>query len=122
MSPLTKNDDLKQIISKLSLNNLRSSSPSSADLKKKAKELENDLTQTNIDLNQTNIRLKNGICCWVKYVVSIYLIFIGIVVASIAYNKGLSDTVLIALLTTTTINILGLPLMIILSLFPNIKK
>jgi hypothetical protein len=76
------------------------------------------------DLEQTNVDLKKGICFWVKCVVSIYLAFIAVVVANIVFWKegGLSDAVLIALLTTTTINILGLPLMIIFSLFPNKKK
>ena len=35
---------------------------------------------------------------------------------------SLSDNVIIALLTTTTINILGLPYMIIKSLFPSNSK
>lgn len=76
------------------------------------------------DSKETDLGLKKGICFWVKCVVSIYLAFIAVVVANIVFWKegGLSDAVLIALLTTTTINILGLPLMIILSLFPNKKK
>lgn len=71
---------------------------------------------------EANLNLKKGICSWVKWVISIYLVFIAGIIAVTAYNNGLSDTVLSVLLTTTTINILGLPLMIILSLFPNSKK
>ena len=71
---------------------------------------------------ESDIKLKKGICFWVKIVVSIYLIFIAGIISCESYNKGLSDSVLIALLTTTTINILGLPLMIIVSLFPNKKQ
>jgi hypothetical protein len=71
---------------------------------------------------ESDIKLKQGICFWVKRVVSIYLVFIAGIICCVLYNKGLSDSVLIALLTTTTINILGLPLMIIVSLFPNKKQ
>jgi hypothetical protein len=81
----------------------------------RAQKLKNDGTETDLEL-------KKLICRWVKWVVSIYLIFIAGIIGRITYEKGLSDPVLIALLTTTTINILGLPLMIILSLFPSKKK
>lgn len=91
--------------------------PSSKDTQKRdkdhrKKELENNSLET-------NIALKKGICSWVKVVVSIYLFFVASILLSITVGGYyLSDNVAIALLTTTTINILGLPYIIIKSLFP----
>ena len=67
--------------------------------------------------------LKKDICDWVKCIVSLYLVFVGFILTMLVFEFGkLSDGAIIALLTTTTINILGLPLMIILSLFPSKKN
>jgi len=78
----------------------------------RAKELLNEITES-------ELKLKKGICVWVKWVVSIYLIFIAYILLLLVLNEGkLESSVVIALLTTTTINILGLPYMIIKSLFP----
>jgi hypothetical protein len=80
------------------------------------KTLKNDITQQELDL-------KKGICAWVKWVVSVYLIFIAYILLLLVLNEGkLESSVVIALLTTTTINILGLPYMIIKSLFPEKKN
>ncbi len=91
----------------------------SEDLKKeevRAKRLKNEATES-------ELKLKKGICAWVKWVVSIYLSFISFVLLVLVFNGGkLDNSVIITLLTTTTINILGLPLMIIKSLFPSRKR
>ncbi len=80
------------------------------------KTLKNDITQQELDL-------KKGICAWVELVVSVYLIFIAFILLLLVFNVGkLESSVVIALLTTTTINILGLPYMIIKSLFPEKKN
>ena len=82
----------------------------------RAKELLNEITES-------ELKLKKGICVWVKWVVSIYLIFIAYILLLLVLNEGkLESSVVIALLTTTTINILGLPYMIIKSLFPEKKN
>ena len=84
------------------------------DLRKK--KLENDITESELNL-------KKGICGWVKWVVSVYLSFIAYILLLLVFGEGkLENSVIIALLTTTTINILGLPLMIIKSLFPSKKN
>ena len=71
------------------------------------------------DFIKQEIDLKSSICVWVKRVVSIYLIFIAYILLLLVLNEGkLESSVVITLLTTTTINILGLPYMIIKSLFP----
>ena len=71
------------------------------------------------DIIFDEIKLKSGICVWVKWIVSVYLIFIAYILLLLVLNEGkLESSVVIALLSTTTINILGLPYMIIKSLFP----
>jgi hypothetical protein len=71
------------------------------------------------EITKSELELKKGICVWVKWVVSVYLIFIAYILLLLVLNEGkLESSVVIALLTTTTINILGLPYMIIKSLFP----
>jgi hypothetical protein len=82
----------------------------------RAKELLNEITES-------ELKLKKGICVWVKWVVSIYLIFIACILLLLVLSEGkLESSVVIALLSTTTINILGLPYMIIKSLFPEKKN
>ena len=74
------------------------------------------------DHNELTKNLKESIVGWVRHVVSRYLCFVGCILIAIMvcayYDKHLlSDTVLITLLTTTTINMLGLPHVIISGLF-----
>lgn len=56
---------------------------------------------------------------WVKWCVSIYLIVVtAIILIQVFYmGRSLSDNVLIALLVTTTGNVLGLPYLIIKAIF-----
>jgi len=66
-------------------------------------------------------------CDWVKFISTIYLIFVGLIIllcgnAKVFNLNYLSDSVLIALLTTTTITIIGLPALILHSLFPKEKE
>jgi hypothetical protein len=85
-------------------------------------ELKKDKTQKLKDERQAienqglknDIKLKESSFKWVLCVVSIYLIFIGIIISQ---SLPLSDNVLITLLTTTTINIIALPRFIIRNLF-----
>jgi hypothetical protein len=71
--------------------------------------------------------LKMGMCKWVKLISTFYLIFVGITIwlcgnARVSNLNYISDSVLIALLTTTTITIIGLPALILHSLFPKDKN
>lgn len=66
----------------------------------------------NKDLSQA-IRHRNWLVRWVIITVSIWLaLVLGIIICC-----DLSDTVKVTLLTTTTVNILGLPLIILKGLF-----
>ena len=91
------------------------------------KTLKNDITQQELqfkkDISQQELEIKKGICVWVIRIVSVYLFFIAYILLLLVLNEGkLESSVVIALLTTTTINILGLPYMIIKSLFPEKKN
>lgn len=67
--------------------------------------------------------------CWVLFIASKYLIFVRDVIGDVADQKivdvtkknALSDSVIIALLTSTTATIIGLPALITTSLFPKSK-
>lgn len=75
------------------------------------------------DISKQELELKKGICVWVIRIVSVYLFFIAYILLLLVLNEGkLESSVVIALLTTTTINILGLPYLIIKSLFPEKKN
>jgi len=89
----------------------------------------NHLTESTIEQRENNrlqnqkfkeeIKLVNRSYNWVTYTVSSYLIFIAGFLISIFIFKPsiLSTPVLITLLTTTTITVLGLPMIILRSLF-----
>ena len=68
--------------------------------------------------SQDLIALKREAFNWIRGLVPFYLIVTFIFLGS-SQKIGLSDTVVITLLTTTTTNIIGLPYLIIKSLFPD---
>ena len=87
------------------------------------KDISQQELQLKIDISKQELELKKGICVWVIRIVSVYLFFIAYILLHLVLNEGkLESSVVIALLTTTTINILGLPYMIIKSLFPEKKN
>ena len=82
----------------------------------------------NTQLSQ-ELEFKEKICTWVIKAVSNYLITVfALIVTSTVFfpifklETGLSDQVLITLLTTTTVSLIGLPTLIIKSLFPSKKR
>ena len=85
------------------------------------------LTNENKLLKQKH-EIREKITPWVQWVVVCYLIFIACILISLAaifWFKGkswLEPSVLIALLTTTTINILGLPYLILKEVFADKKQ
>ena len=96
--------------------------PAEFDLETQRKKLEN--TQLSQELE-----FKEKICKWVIKTVSNYLITVfALIVTSTVFfpifklETGLSDQVLITLLTTTTVSLIGLPTLIIKSLFPSKNK
>ena len=87
------------------------------------KDISQQELQLKIDISKQELELKKGICVWVIRIVSVYLFFIAYILLLLVLNEGkLESSVVIALLTTTTINSLGLPYLIIKSLFPEKKN
>lgn len=81
-------------------------------------EAEKDDEKHNLGLAQ-----KKQIFKWALIISTIYLIAVGFIIY-LCYQKnpnGLSDSVIIALLTSTTTTIIGLPALITTSLFPKSK-
>ncbi|GEM_PF-4989653 len=109
-------DLINKLISRTYTQKTRGNLPNSDDLKKEQEIREHTLSN---DAKKSTLDLRVRICYWVMALVTVYLLFVGYIIHNI---EELSDAVLIALLTTTTINVLGLPLMIILSLFPKGKE
>jgi hypothetical protein len=81
------------------------------------------LRQKEVELNGAaqDQFLKRKIFDWVRFVVLIYLVMVMFIVA-FSQKLGLSDGVVIALLSTTTVNVVGLPALMIKSLFSKNKK
>lgn len=75
--------------------------------------------QKNLEMEgkKLDISLKKRMFYWALIIVSVYLIFVAIVILF----TDVSDSVIIALLTSTTATIIGLPYLIIHSLFPKEK-
>ena len=119
---LEENKALREILKQLSSTPESKKTAQSKDVQKKDEGLREKKLHN--DLKETEIELKKEICRWVKRVVSVYLVFVAVMLLIVAFYSpaGLSEQVIIVLLTTTTINILGLPYMIIRSLFPPEKK
>ena len=92
-----------------------------------SKILDNERKGLENQSKKSELELRVKIWEWVKIIVSSFLGFVAclliLILAGKANNvEGFSDSVLIAILTTTTINILGLPFLIIKSLFPALEK
>ena len=92
-----------------------------------SKILDNERKELENQSKKSELELRVKIWEWVKIIVSSFLGFVACLLVLILVGKannaeGFSDSVLIAILTTTTINILGLPFLIIKSLFPALEK
>lgn len=69
--------------------------------------------------NSIDIYLRIFFAFWVLFIVTSFLNYVKEILSlKFNYEKNLSDNVIIALLTTTTINILTLAFMVISYLFP----
>lgn len=115
---MKKDLDLKSILTAIQSESVHRKITPPRNLKSEASRKESLLN----DILESELDLKKGICKWVQWVVSVYLIFIALILITLTFKIGnLESEVIIALLTTTTINILGLPWLIIRSLFPPSK-
>lgn len=108
-----KDVDLFQTLKKINIGEKSNEIPSDMDLAAKEEQKLRNKDQ------KLTINLKLCMCIWVIILVSIYLMVVFTLLFLVGYREVyLSDTVLVAILTTTTINVLGLPFVMIKSLFP----
>ena len=71
----------------------------------------------NENLANANIH-RNRLVTWMIVVVSLWLIFAGVmVILQLSFNCGLTSAEMCALLTTTTANVLGLAVIVLKGLF-----
>ncbi len=85
----------------------------------------NKLRKDNIDLFDTifNVTYRYVIFLWVLFISTGYLLFVKDIIDGMVSNgQKLSDSVIIAILTSTTATIIGLPALITSSLFPKDKQ
>lgn len=114
-------EKFKEILIKLNESSATHDLIQSSEIKKRAQEVRQKIIEN--DIAENELTLKKVICNWVQWLVNLYLIFVASIILFLGLEIAkLNDSVIIALLTTTTINILGLPYMIIKSLFPSMKE
>lgn len=125
MRPISQNQTseanlLKDLIkNKTSQNELKENVDKETE-RRRSQKLDNDRKFISNKKDKQKLGLKKVICRWVMKLVQLYLLFVGgLLFLSLLGFGNLSDSVLITLLTTTTINIIGLPWLIIRSLFPS---
>ena len=100
----------------------------SRDLELESKSLDHELELKKEEVNSKNLDNKSNsidiylrifFAFWVLFIVTSFLNYVKEILSlKFNYEKNLSDKVIIALLTTTTINILTLAFMVISYLFP----
>lgn len=65
-----------------------------------------------------NTKHRYTLVIWMMWIVGAWLVITaGIVIAQLCVKKGISDAVMCALLTTTTVNVLGLAVIVLRGLF-----
>ena len=109
--------EIKDIISKQTIY--------SHDRELESKSLDHELESKLLDnkSKKADLILRKFFAFWVLFIVTWFLYYVKeILYLKFNYDKTLSDTVIIALLTTTTINILTLAFMVISYLFPKKLK
>lgn len=83
---------------------------------------ENDYDEMDLDWQKArryalDTKLRVGLARWIQWLISVWLLLVmGVLVLSMFCGR-VESSVLIALLTTTTVNILGLPFIILKGLF-----
>ncbi|GDX36312.1 hypothetical protein LBMAG18_08230 [Alphaproteobacteria bacterium] len=117
---LTMTSEIKDIFSKQTI--------PSRDLELESKSLDHELELKKEEVNSKKLDNKSNsidiylrifFAFWVLFIVTSFLNYVKEILSlKFNYEKNLSDNVIIALLTTTTINILTLAFMVISYLFP----
>ena len=87
------------------------------DLPKVQEEVARTFKLTNDSIEDNNSH-RNTLVCWMRTVVSLWLMFTALVVLFLYSKVGyISDSVMCTLLSTTTVNVLGLAVIVLRGLF-----
>lgn len=95
------------------------------DLKKaeaQEKNLENRQKESEIKRFDQDTNHRGGLAIWAAVIVSIWLFCVLDIVAKSKKEYDLSETIIVTLLTTTTLNVLGLMVIVLNDLFNKAKK
>ena len=130
LSDIEFKEQKKDILKGQTTNNINQDYPDpkelELELKKEevnSKKIDNNSKKLDNTSKYLDISLRYVFALWVLFIVTWFLYYVKeILYLKFNYEKTLSDTVIIALLTTTTINILTLAFMVISYLFPKKLK
>lgn len=82
----------------------------------------NDLKEQIKARYEQDTKFRHHLSVWVMWIVPIWMGFVLLLIASNGFGwTSLSDTALVALLTTTTANVLGLAYIVLKGIFPESK-
>ena len=91
-------------------------------LKKDINEEANKLKAISLRDQSQDVNLRKLFSYWAIILLSLWLVFVTIILWEEQRRNGLSDTVLITLLSTTTINLISIPYIIVKNLFSKNKS
>lgn len=89
------------------------------DLDRKQFDYQSALQKQHLKGNEDDRQMKQNIFGWVKILINSYLLFVAVIIffKSFFGESGLTPPEIIAILTSTTATIIGLPYLIVSSLF-----
>lgn len=86
------------------------------------KNLNKDIQEAELDRYKINTKLRDSLAKVFTVIIAMWLLSVVLILIGNYYRYHLSDSVLITLITTTTVNVLGMMLIILYDLFPGGKK
>lgn len=112
-------DKIKQLEANLAIDS-KKSDLKEEDLKKAQKQersLEEQKQEAELKRYNHDTSHRNGLIIWAATVVSLWLLCVIFIITGNSEKYKLSDTIMVTLLTTTTVNVLGLMIIVLNDLF-----
>lgn len=117
--------DLSNLLDSLDRINPESASFTAEDLndaEQDNKDLNKDIQEAELDRYKINTRLRDSLAKVFTIIIAMWLLSVVLILTGNFSYYHLSDSVLITLITTTTVNVLGMMLIILYDLFPGGKN
>ncbi|UOK41425.1 MULTISPECIES: hypothetical protein [Flavobacterium] len=89
--------------------------------KRDEQKLDNDIKKASVKRYERDTELRGSLAVIFTIIISAWLVSVILILMNNHYQFKLSDTVLVTLLTTTTVQVLGMMLIILWDLFPGGK-